>query len=70
MLCSMVRAIEEMNDIQKSTLTVNVHVSMQSVVVDNIVWPFSDVGCGVTLRLEAQQKLKQRMSNRSSRLPE
>ena len=58
MLCSMVRAIEEMNDIQKSTLTVNVHVSMQSVVVDNIVWPFSDVGCGVTLRLEAQQKLK------------
>ena len=54
----MVRAIEEMNDIQKSTLAVHVHLSMQSVVVDNNVWPFSDVGSGVTLRLEAQQKLK------------
>ena len=57
-LCSMVQAVEEMNDIQKSTLTAHIHLSMQSVVVDNIVWPFSDVGCGVTLRLEAQQKLK------------
>ena len=26
--------------------------------MDDIVWPFSDVGSGVTLRLEAQQKLK------------
>ena len=57
-LCSTVQAVEEMNDIQKSTLTVHVHLSMQSVVVDNIVWPFSDVGSGVTLRLEAQQQLK------------
>ena len=26
--------------------------------MDDIVWPFSDVGSGVTLRLEAQQQLK------------
>ena len=47
-----------MTDTQKATLTVHIHLSMQSVVVDNIIWPFSDVGSGVTDRLEAQRKLK------------
>ena len=52
-LSSMVRAIEEMSEIQRSTLTVHIHLSMQSVVVDNIIWPFSDVGTGATVRMEA-----------------
>ena len=57
-LSSMVQAIGQMTDTQKATLTVHIHLSMQSVVVDNIIWPFSDIGSGVTLRLEAQQQLK------------
>ena len=57
-LCSMVQAIGQMSDTQKATLTVHIHLSMQSAVVDHIIWPFSGVGSGVTLRLEAQQKLK------------
>ena len=47
-----------MTDTQRATLTVHIHLSMQSVVVDNIIWPLSDIGSGVTLRLEAQQQLK------------
>ena len=47
-----------MTDTQKATLTVHIQLSMQSVVVDNIIWPLSDVGSGVTDRLEAQRKLK------------
>ena len=48
-------AIREMNEIQRSTLTLHFHLSMQAIVMDNITWPFSDVGTGADVRAEAQQ---------------
>ena len=58
MLSSVGVAIREMNEIQRSTLTPHIHLLMQAIVMDNITWPFSDVGTGADVRAEAQRKLK------------
>ena len=47
-----------MNEIQRSTLTLHIHLSLQAIVMDNIMWAFSDMGTGADIRSEAQQKLK------------
>ena len=39
-------------------LTVHVHLSLQSILVDDMIWPFSDVGSGFNIRTEIQGALK------------
>eukprot|EP00439_Symbiodinium_sp_Y106_P064945 s2065_g10.t1 len=55
----MAEAIGEMTDVQRSTLTIHVHLSMQSVVLDNLMWPFSDAAGGADLRQNTQRMLKE-----------
>ena len=39
-LLRMAEAIGEMTEVQRSPLTIHVHLSMQSIVLDNLIWPF------------------------------
>ena len=57
-MTSTIDDIGKMDEAQRATLTVHVHVSMQAIVIDNMVWPYSEVGSGSTLRLDAQKALK------------
>ena len=57
-LSSVCETIEDMNEIQRATLTLHIHLSLQAIVMDNIMWAFSDMGTGADIRSEAQQKLK------------
>ena len=54
----MVDYIDKMDETQKATLTVHVHLSMQSLLVDNLIWPYSELGTGASLRSDAKKALK------------
>eukprot|EP00439_Symbiodinium_sp_Y106_P014420 s6249_g2.t1 len=49
-LRSMVHDIGKVDETRKATLTVHVHLSMLSLLVDNMIWPYSDVGTGASPR--------------------
>ena len=51
-------AVRGMTEIQRSTLTLHHHLSMPAIVMDNLAWPFSDVGTGAETRAETQRRLK------------
>ena len=53
------RMAGEMTEVQRSTLTIHVHLSMQSIVLDNLILPFSDAANGAELRQNTQKMLKE-----------
>ena len=48
-LLRMAEAIGETTEVRRSTLTIHVHLSMQSIVLNNLIWPFSDAANGAEL---------------------
>ena len=47
-----------MTEIQASTLTLHFHLSLQGIIMDNLSWPYSDVGNGAEIRAATQRRLK------------
>ena len=63
-------AIKDMNEIQTSTLTLHYHLSLQGIIMDNLAWPFSDMGNGAEGSCgDATQTEKPSMSTPSWRPP-
>ena len=50
--------MEGMTEIQASTLTLHFHLSLQGIIMDNLSWPYSDVGNGAEIRAATQRRLK------------